>query len=115
MNFGITIMFFKNQLLIILNPKFKFYDGPPFATGLPHYGHIVANTLKDIIPRYKSQNGYCVERVFGWDTHGLPIQFEIEKMLGIKTKQQILDFGIKNYNDECRKIVLKWGMNGEKQ
>ena len=100
---------FQKSIINNINyPKFKFYDGPPFATGLPHYGHIVANTLKDIIPRYKSQNGYCVERVFGWDTHGLPIEFEIEKMLGIKTKQQVLDFGIKNYNDECRKIVLKY-------
>ena len=89
-------------------PKFKFYDGPPFATGLPHYGHIVASTLKDIIPRYKAQNGYYVERVFGWDTHGLPIEYEIEKKLGIKTKQQVIDFGIANYNEECRKIVLKF-------
>ena len=88
--------------------KFNFYDGPPFATGLPHYGHIVANTIKDIIPRYKTQNGYYVERVFGWDTHGLPIEFEIEKMLGIKTKDDVLKFGIKNYNDECKKIVLKF-------
>lgn len=89
-------------------PKFIFYDGPPFATGLPHYGHIVASTLKDIIPRYKSQNGYHVERVFGWDTHGLPIEYEIEKLLGIKTKQEVLDYGIENYNEECRKIVLKF-------
>ena len=89
-------------------PKFIFYDGPPFATGLPHYGHIVANTLKDIIPRYKSQNGFCVDRVFGWDTHGLPIEFEIEKILGIKTKKQVLEYGIGNYNEECRKIVLKY-------
>ena len=89
-------------------PKFNFYDGPPFATGLPHYGHIVASTLKDIIPRYKSQNGYYVERVFGWDTHGKPIEFEIEKLLNIKTKQEVIDFGIDNYNNECKKIVLKF-------
>jgi len=89
-------------------PKFNFYDGPPFATGLPHYGHIVASTLKDIIPRYKSQNGYYVERVFGWDTHGLPIEFEIEKLLNIKTKKEVIDFGIDNYNNECKKIVLKF-------
>jgi len=89
-------------------PKFNFYDGPPFATGLPHYGHIVASTIKDIIPRYKSQNGHHVERVFGWDTHGLPIEFEIEKLLNIKTKQEVIDFGIDNYNNECKKIVLKF-------
>ena len=89
-------------------PKFIFYDGPPFATGLPHYGHIVASTLKDIIPRYKSQTGYHVERRFGWDTHGLPIEYEIEKMLGIKTKEQILELGIDKYNQHCRDIVLKY-------
>ena len=69
-------------------PEFIFYDGPPFATGLPHYGHVVASTIKDIIPRYKSQNGFHVKRVFGWDTHGLPIEFEIEKQLKIKTKSE---------------------------
>jgi len=89
-------------------PKYVFYDGPPFATGLPHYGHIVASTIKDIIGRYKTQTGYYVERVFGWDTHGLPIEFEIEKRLKIKTKEEILNFGIENYNNECRKIVLKF-------
>ena len=62
-------------------PIFKFYDGPPFATGLPHYGHIVASTIKDIIPRYMSQNGFYVSRRFGWDTHGLPIEYEIDKEL----------------------------------
>ena len=77
---------------------FIFYDGPPFATGLPHYGHLVASTIKDIIPRYKTQNGYYVPRVWGWDTHGLPIEYEIEKKLGIKTKDDVLKFGIDNYN-----------------
>ena len=89
-------------------PKFTFYDGPPFATGLPHYGHIVASTIKDIIPRYKTQTGFHVPRVFGWDTHGLPIEFEIEKSLGIKTKQEVLKLGIGNYNEECRKIVMRY-------
>ncbi|WP_438964839.1 class I tRNA ligase family protein, partial [Winogradskyella sp.] len=88
--------------------KFTFYDGPPFATGLPHYGHIVASTIKDIIPRYMTQNGFYVERRFGWDTHGLPIEFEIEKKLGIKTKNDVLKYGIGNYNEECRSIVLKF-------
>ena len=90
------------------NPEFSFYDGPPFATGLPHYGHIVASTIKDIIPRYKTQTGFYVERRFGWDTHGLPIEFEIEKSLGIKTRDEILKFGIENYNNECQQIVLKY-------
>ena len=88
--------------------KFNFYDGPPFATGEPHYGHILASTLKDIIPRYKSQNGYCVNRVFGWDTHGLPIEQIIDKQFNIKTKEDVLKFGINNYNNECKKNVLKY-------
>lgn len=87
---------------------FTFYDGPPFATGLPHYGHIVASTIKDIIPRYKTMMGYYVPRRFGWDTHGLPIEFEIEKKLGIKTRQEVLDMGIDKYNEECRSIVMKY-------
>ena len=89
-------------------PKYTFYDGPPFATGLPHYGHIVASTIKDIIPRYKTQNGYYVPRVFGFDTHGLPIEFEIEKSLGIKTREEVLKMGIGKYNEECRKIVMRY-------
>ena len=89
-------------------PEFIFYDGPPFATGLPHYGHIVASTLKDIFPRYKTQMGFKVERRFGFDTHGLPIEYEIEKKLGIKTKQEAEAFGIDNYNEACRSIVLKY-------
>jgi len=94
--------------------KFIFYDGPPFATGLPHYGHILASTIKDIIPRFKSQNGFFVERRWGTDCHGLPIEYEIEKLLNIKTKSQILEFGIKNYNDECRKIVFRCKDDWEK-
>lgn len=85
-----------------------FYDGPPFATGLPHYGHILASTIKDIIPRYKTQNGFYVERRWGTDCHGLPIEYEIEKILGIKTKQDVLKYGIDNYNEECRKIVFRY-------
>ena len=65
-------------------PKFSFYDGPPFATGLPHYGHILAGTIKDIVTRFAHGRGMHVERRFGWDTHGLPVEFEIDKKLGIK-------------------------------
>ena len=81
-----------------------FYDGPPFATGLPHYGHLVASTLKDVVPRYWAQNGFKVKRTWGWDCHGLPIEYEIEKELGIKTKKQVLEYGIGNYNEKCSKL-----------
>mmetsp|Transcript_17506 Transcript_17506/g.29785 ORF Transcript_17506/g.29785 Transcript_17506/m.29785 type:complete len:1080 (-) Transcript_17506:88-3327(-) len=89
-------------------PTYTFYDGPPFATGLPHYGHILAGTIKDTVTRFFSQKGYHVPRRFGWDCHGLPIEFEIEKELGIKTKEQILEYGIPNYNAKCRSIVMKY-------
>jgi len=72
--------------------RYVFFDGPPFATGLPHYGHLLGGMIKDVIPRYKTMTGHYVERVWGWDTHGLPIEFEIEKKLGIKTKQQVLEY-----------------------
>ncbi|OLN95383.1 Isoleucine-tRNA ligase, cytoplasmic [Colletotrichum chlorophyti] len=81
-------------------PLYTFYDGPPFATGLPHYGHLLASTIKDIIPRYWSMKGYHVERRFGWDTHGLPIEHEIDKKLGISGKAAVMKLGLKNYNEE---------------
>lgn len=87
---------------------YTFYDGPPFATGLPHYGHLLASTIKDIIPRYWSMKGHYVERRFGWDTHGLPIEHEIDKKLGISGKQAVLNLGIGNYNAECRAIVMRY-------
>jgi isoleucyl-tRNA synthetase len=87
---------------------FVFYDGPPFATGLPHYGHLLAGTLKDIVPRYWTMRGYRVERRFGWDTHGLPVEMEIEKKLGLNGPQEIRDYGIDNYNEQCRSIVLRY-------
>jgi len=92
---------------------FSFYDGPPFATGLPHYGHILAGTIKDIVTRFAHQTGHYVERRFGWDCHGLPIEFEIEKELGIKTREEVLNFGIKNYNEACRNIVMKYAHEWE--
>ena len=88
------------------NNHFIFYDGPPFATGLPHYGHILAGYIKDTISRWATINGYCVPRQAGFDCHGLPIEFEIEKKLGIKTKDQIHKFGIDKYNESCREIVM---------
>lgn len=89
-------------------PLFSFYDGPPFATGLPHYGHLLAGTIKDVVPRYKTMKGFCVPRRFGWDCHGLPIENEIEKSQGLSGAASIEAFGIANFNEECRKIVLRY-------
>lgn len=93
---------------------YTFYDGPPFATGLPHYGHILAGTIKDIVTRYAHQTGHYVERRFGWDCHGLPIEFEIEQVLGLKTREQVLAYGIENYNRECRAIVMRYSAEWRK-
>ncbi len=93
------------------NPKqnpYIFYDGPPFATGLPHHGHLVGSTLKDIIPRYFTMKGFHVDRRFGWDCHGLPIEHEIDKSLGMSAHEAVEKLGIKKYNDECRGIVQKF-------
>src|SRR3990167_11272498 len=87
---------------------FSFYDGPPFATGLPHYGHILAGTIKDVVARYKTMQGYHVPRRFGWDCHGLPVENEIEKLHNLSGKQSIEEFGIAQFNEECRKIVLRF-------
>ncbi|WDF91125.1 isoleucine--tRNA ligase [Aeromonas hydrophila] len=95
-------------------PKFVFYDGPPFATGLPHHGHLVASTIKDIVPRYQSMLGYHVERRFGWDCHGLPIEHEIDKALGMSAKDAVEKYGISKYNDECRGIVQRYTQEWEK-
>ncbi len=89
-------------------PHFVFYDGPPFATGLPHYGHLLAGTIKDVIPRYKTMKGFCVPRRFGWDCHGLPVENEIEKSFELSGAQSIETFGIARFNEECRSIVLRY-------
>lgn len=88
--------------------EYVFYDGPPFATGLPHFGHFVPGTIKDIIPRYKAMRGKKVERRFGWDCHGLPVEYEMEKELGISGKRQIEEYGIARFNEACRSIVLRY-------
>lgn len=88
--------------------EYIFYDGPPFATGLPHFGHFVPGTIKDIIPRYKAMKGYRVERRFGWDCHGLPVEYEMEKELDISGKKEIEDYGIAKFNESCRSIVLRY-------
>jgi len=100
--------FTESQRLSEGRPVKNFYDGPPFATGLPHHGHALASTIKDCIGRWLYQQGYHVPRRWGWDTHGLPIEFKIEEQLGLKTRQQVLDFGIRNYNNACRGIVMTY-------
>lgn len=89
-------------------PDFVFYDGPPFATGLPHFGHIVPGTIKDVIPRYRTMRGYRVERRFGWDCHGLPVEYEMEKTLGISGKTEIEAYGVAQFNESCRGIVQRY-------
>jgi isoleucyl-tRNA synthetase len=93
---------------------FSFYDGPPFATGTPHYGHLLAGTIKDVIPRFKTMQGYRVERIWGWDTHGLPIENIVEQELDIKTKAQIEEYGVDKFNEKCRSKVLKYADEWEK-
>lgn len=88
--------------------NFSFNDGPPFATGLPHYGHLLAGTIKDVIPRYKTMKGFRVNRRFGWDCHGLPVENEIEKSHGLSGALAIEEYGIGRFNEECRKIVLRY-------
>ncbi|TKR22703.1 isoleucine--tRNA ligase [Cellulomonas hominis] len=88
--------------------EFVFYDGPPFANGLPHYGHLLTGYAKDIVGRYQTQRGRRVERRFGWDTHGLPAELEAERILGITDKAQIEQMGIKAFNDACRTSVLRY-------
>lgn len=87
---------------------FVFYDGPPFATGLPHYGHILAGTIKDAIPRFWTMNGYRVKRKWGWDCHGLPLENIIEKKLGLATKRDIEELGVKQFNEAAREAVLEY-------
>jgi isoleucyl-tRNA synthetase len=89
-------------------PEYVFYDGPPFANGLPHYGHLLTGYVKDIVPRYRTMRGYKVERRFGWDTHGLPAELEVQRQLGITDKAQIEELGIEKFNDACRASVLKY-------
>src|SRR3989338_7731410 len=86
---------------------YVFYDGPPFATGLPHYGHILGSVIKDLIPRYQTMKGYRVRRRWGWDCHGLPIENLVEKELEVSGKKQIEEkLGVEKFNDTCRSKVL---------
>ena len=88
--------------------RYKFYDGPPFATGLPHYGHLLAGTIKDIVPRYQTMRGKYVERRFGWDTHGLPIEALAQDALGVSGTPEIKALGVDKFNEQCRSMVLKY-------
>ncbi len=88
--------------------EFVFYDGPPFANGLPHYGHLLTGYVKDIVPRYQTMRGRHVERRFGWDCHGLPAELEAMRQLGLQTRDEILELGIDKFNDACRESVLRY-------
>lgn len=88
--------------------EYVFYDGPPFATGLPHYGHLLAGTIKDIVPRYQTMRGFYVERRFGWDCHGLPIEALAQEHLGLAGTAAILEKGVDVFNETCRSLVLRY-------
>jgi isoleucyl-tRNA synthetase len=88
--------------------EFVFYDGPPFANGLPHYGHLLTGYVKDLIPRYQTMRGRRVERRFGWDTHGLPAELEAMRQLGLKTTDEIHELGIEKFNEACRRSVMQY-------
>jgi isoleucyl-tRNA synthetase len=90
-----------------------FYDGPPFANGLPHYGHLATGFVKDLIPRYQTMRGQHVPRRFGWDCHGLPAELEVEREIGVHGRNAILDYGIKRFNAQCRESVLKFAKDWE--
>ncbi len=90
-----------------METQYSFYDGPPFATGLPHYGHLLAGTIKDAIPRYQTMRGKHVQRRFGWDCHGLPVEYEVEKEFGLD-RDKIRQLGVAAFNDLCRSIVLRY-------
>src|SRR3989344_2293793 len=92
------------------SPKgnFVFYDGPPFATGLPHYGTLLSSIIKDVIPRYKTMQGYRVRRRWGWDCHGLPIESLVEKKLALKTKKDSENIGVGEFNKSARGMVLEY-------
>ncbi|WP_213454077.1 isoleucine--tRNA ligase [Rhizomonospora bruguierae] len=94
--------------------EYVFYDGPPFANGLPHYGHLFTGYVKDVVPRYQTMRGRRVERRFGWDCHGLPAEVEAEKQLGISTKAEIVDLGVDKFNAACRDSVLTYTRDWER-
>src|SRR5690606_33599245 len=94
--------------------EFVFYDGPPFANGLPHYGHLLTGYVKDVVPRYQTMRGRRVERRFGWDCHGLPAEMEAEKELGLSGRAAIQRFGIARFNEHCRTSVMRYTQEWER-
>ena len=94
--------------------EYVFYDGPPFANGLPHYGHLLTGFVKDAVPRYQTMRGRRVERRFGWDCHGLPAEVEAERQLGLTTRREILDMGVAEFNEACRTSVLRYTSEWER-
>ena len=114
-NYWDKINAFENSMESRKDSKvFRFYDGPPFPTGSPHYGNLLAGVIKDIVPRYWTMRGYYVERRFGWDVHGLPIEMEVQKKLNLEDPQQIDEFGIGKFNEACRTQVQTNTENWEK-
>ena len=89
-------------------PVYTFYDGPPTANGKPHVGHVLTRVIKDMIPRYRTMKGYYVPRKAGWDTHGLPVELEIEKKIGINGKEQIENYGIEPFVKQCKESVWQY-------
>src|SRR5690606_18651258 len=89
-------------------PTFAFYEGPPTANGRPGIHHVMARTIKDAFCRYKTMKGFRVERKAGWDTHGLPVEIEVEKELGLEGRHQVEAYGIERYNAACRESVLRY-------
>ena len=87
---------------------YTFYDGPPTANGKPHIGHVLTRVIKDMIPRYRTMKGYQVPRKAGWDTHGLPVELEVEKLLGLDGKDQIEEYGLEPFIDKCKESVWKY-------
>jgi isoleucyl-tRNA synthetase len=85
--------------------EYIFYDGPPYANGSPHYGHLLAGTVKDVVPRYWTMRGFRVERRFGWDTHGLPVEMEVQKKLGLTSPSEVEAYGVDRFNEACRALV----------
>ena len=90
------------------DPTYMFYDGPPTANGKPHIGHVLTRVIKDMIPRYRTMKGYMVPRKAGWDTHGLPVELEVEKLLGLDGKDQIEGYGLEPFIDKCKESVWKY-------
>lgn len=102
------------KTLLKKGKEFVFYDGPPFATGLPHHGSLLSSVIKDVVPRYKTMRGFRVRRRFGWDCHGLPIESLVEKELSLKTKKDIENIGVEAFNEKARSMVLRFVSDWEK-